>query len=384
MARGGGAAPVPDDLRCRRSDGRQWRCPRRAMAGVSFCEHHYHLARRNQAKHKGLLDSPPTPRRKPDRHPRSRPEPANPPPRKRRRKGDLPTEELIAAALRRQMERREEREKKGEEAEGRTEVTRDLPNGVMTISLTSARVSGNAGPPLDRKLGFDQGPFLRRCIRSKNVEPLPVGPLKKFPSGKGLGRGRKRICHRCGERKAVRMVRCSSCLKESFCSSCIKKWYSEMSEVEVKVSCPICRGYCDCETCGAKAGGCKKFSTGQTNFIQLKYAYYLIDQLLPVPKQINQEQITELEIEANNQGRRLSGVQIQLAERGPDELLKWIGGKSGGNSCDKRSFSSVPHASRIFYSLCCLQAILIYHFTCTLSSAPLWAEYLWVEYNLGD
>nr|XP_029116672.1 uncharacterized protein LOC105032111 isoform X4 [Elaeis guineensis] len=174
-------------------------------------------------------------------------------------------------------------ETKKEEDEGRTEVTRDLPNGVMTISLTSARVSGNAGPPLVQKLGFHQGPFLRRSIRSKNVEPLPVGPLKKFPCGKGLGRGRKRICHRCGESKAVRMVRCSSCLKESFCSSCVKKWYSEMSEVEVKVSCPICRGYCDCKTCmlaGAKAGGCK---------------------LLPVLKQISQEQKTELEIEANNQ-----------------------------------------------------------------------------------
>ncbi|XP_073108491.1 lysine-specific demethylase JMJ28 isoform X3 [Elaeis guineensis] len=345
MGRARGAAPVPDELRCRRSDGRHWRCPRRAMSGVSFCEHHYRLARRNQAKHKGLVDSPPTPRRKPGRSPRSRPEPPDPPPRKRRRKGDPPTEELIAAALRRQIERREEMETKKEEDEGRTEVTRDLPNGVMTISLTSARVSGNAGPPLVQKLGFHQGPFLRRSIRSKNVEPLPVGPLKKFPCGKGLGRGRKRICHRCGESKAVRMVRCSSCLKESFCSSCVKKWYSEMSEVEVKVSCPICRGYCDCKTCmlaGAKAGGCKKFSTGQTNFIQIKYAYYLIDQLLPVLKQISQEQKTELEIEANNQGRRLSGVQIQVAERGPDELLNWIGGKSGGNSCENVVFHLSP------------------------------------------
>lgn len=72
----------------------------------------------------------------------------------------------------------ERREKKKGEAEGQTEVTRDLPNGVMTISLTPARDSGNAGPPLDRKLGFDRDPFLRRYIRSKNVEPLPVGPLK--------------------------------------------------------------------------------------------------------------------------------------------------------------------------------------------------------------
>nr|XP_029120962.1 uncharacterized protein LOC105046979 isoform X2 [Elaeis guineensis] len=314
------AVPVPDELRCRRSDGREWRCPRRAMAGVSFCEYHYQLARRNQAKHKGLLKSAPTPRRKPGRPPRSRPKPPDQPPRKRRRKGDPPTEGLIAVALRRQMERREK--KKGE-AEGQTEVTRDLPNGVMTISLTPAWDSGNAGPPLDRKLGFHQYPFFRRYIRSKNVEPLPLGPLKKFPRGQGLGSGRKRTCQRCGESKVVRKVWCSSCRKES-CSSCIKKWYSEMSEVEVKISCPNSCGYCDCKTCmntGAKAGGCKEFSTGQTNFIQIKYAYNLINQLLPVLKQISQEQITELEIGARNQGRRLSAVQIQVAEHGPNEIV---------------------------------------------------------------
>lgn len=253
------------------------------------------------------------------------------------------------------MERKELREKKRGEAEGQTEVTRDLPNGVMTISLTSARVFGNAVPPLDRKLGFDQGPFLRRCIRSKNVEPLPVGPLKKFPCGKGLGRGRKTICHRCRESQVVHMVQCSSCLKESFCSSCIKKWYSEMSEMEVKISCPICRGYCDCKTCmltGAKAGGCKEFSTGRTNAIQSKYSYYLINQLLPVLKQISQKQITELEIEAKNQGRRLSSVQIQVAEHGPNELLNC-------NNCMNSIVDFLRSCSKCSYKLClnCCQEI---------------------------
>ncbi|XP_038987706.1 uncharacterized protein LOC103714750 isoform X2 [Phoenix dactylifera] len=356
MARGNKAAPVPvaDELRCRRSDGREWRCPRRAMAGVSFCEYHYHLARRNQAKHKELLESASKPHRKPGLPPRPRPKPPDQPPRKRRRKGDPPTKELTAVALRRRMERREEREMKKGESEGQTELTRDLPNGVMTISLTPARDSGNAGPPLDRKLGCDQEPFLRRYIRSKNVEPLPVGPLKKFPCGKGLRRGRKRICHRCGESKVVRKVWCSSRRKES-CSSCIKKWYSEMSEVGVKISRPNCCGYCDCKTCmhaGAKAGGCKEFSTGQTNFIQIKYAYNLINQLLPVLKQISQEQITELEIEANNQGRRLSGVQIQVAERGPNEILYC-------NHCKNSIIDFLRSCPRCPYKLClsCCQEI---------------------------
>ena len=84
----------------------------------------------------------------------------------------------------------ERREKKKGEAEGQTEVTRDLPNGVMTISLTPAWDSGNAGPPLDRKLGFHQYPFFRRYIVVPTVakrfcassDRRSEWPMKRWPS----------------------------------------------------------------------------------------------------------------------------------------------------------------------------------------------------------
>ncbi|CAA6658398.1 unnamed protein product [Spirodela intermedia] len=46
----GAEGPVPGHLRCRRSDGKQWQCSRRAEDGKSFCEfHHLQALRRSPA-----------------------------------------------------------------------------------------------------------------------------------------------------------------------------------------------------------------------------------------------------------------------------------------------------------------------------------------------
>ncbi|PWZ16383.1 hypothetical protein Zm00014a_031646 [Zea mays] len=46
--RGGSPPPLPDHLRCRRSDGKKWRCSGHALPNVSFCEYHY--VRANKGK----------------------------------------------------------------------------------------------------------------------------------------------------------------------------------------------------------------------------------------------------------------------------------------------------------------------------------------------
>ncbi|XP_073005174.1 E3 ubiquitin-protein ligase JMJ24-like isoform X1 [Typha latifolia] len=313
-------SPVPDHLRCRRADGRKWRCSERSMPGVSFCEYHYERARLNQVKVKSSVD---------------------PTVRKRRRK-----EETAA-------EKRGEKERKMTSAAAG--MTRELPNGMMTISSPAKARSDpiqEAGSvsPLDRKLGFE--PVLRRCIRSKNVEPLPVGTITKFPRGRGAG---KRTCHRCGESKTGRIVLCSSCRKESFCSKCIKKWYSDMSKMEIKMLCPACRGCCKCKTCllsEEKDAVCKEVENSQAKLIRIKYADYFFYQLLPVLKKINQEQIDELEIEAKRQGTKLSGVRVKVAENGRRELLYC-------NYCKKVVLDFLRSCSKCSYKLClsCCQRI---------------------------
>jgi hypothetical protein len=37
---------IPDELRCKRSDGKQWRCNSRAMENKTLCEKHYNQAKK--------------------------------------------------------------------------------------------------------------------------------------------------------------------------------------------------------------------------------------------------------------------------------------------------------------------------------------------------
>lgn len=40
---------IPDELRCKRSDGKQWRCNARAMENKTLCEKHYNQAKKRVA-----------------------------------------------------------------------------------------------------------------------------------------------------------------------------------------------------------------------------------------------------------------------------------------------------------------------------------------------
>jgi [histone H3]-dimethyl-L-lysine9 demethylase len=37
------APPLPDDLRCRRSNGKDWRCSQQALPDLSYCAYHHRL-----------------------------------------------------------------------------------------------------------------------------------------------------------------------------------------------------------------------------------------------------------------------------------------------------------------------------------------------------
>ncbi|RRT41704.1 hypothetical protein B296_00048832 [Ensete ventricosum] len=141
--------------------------------------------------------------------------------------------------------------------------------------------------------------------------------------------------------------------------------YSEMSEVEVKIACPVCRGCCDCKTCsliGAKDGGCmvglfanlfyilmgEKFMSSfgfcdlqelahDHKFNEIEHAYNLISHLLPLLKQIYQKQLNELEFEVPDQGRRFSGIQLQV-NQAQNELVKWTSLVDFHRSCSKCSY----------------------------------------------
>ncbi|ONM58286.1 Lysine-specific demethylase JMJ25 [Zea mays] len=186
--RGDSPPPLPDHLRCRRSDGKKWRCSGRALPTVSFCEYHY--ARANKGK-------------------------------------KLPADgELLAVALQRQKNKRKGRRRinpsTSPQAATSDRQTRDLPNGLMTI------LPGSSGPaalstPVTTKVGVEISAPMQRCYRSKNAEPLPVGPVKVVPRAMSMTKAAPRMCHCCGVKKAARVANCKNC-DTNFCNSCINKW----------------------------------------------------------------------------------------------------------------------------------------------------------------
>ena len=196
---------LPDHLRCKRTDGRQWRCTRRVMENKKLCELHYLQGRHRQNKEK-VPGSLKLQRKKRNKTVNQDCESRNPEirakraaklakPMKRRgsvrvsealdkalkkmklKKGDLQLE-LIRVFLQRQVERRKMR-RLIQNIEG--ELVRELPNGLMAISQAPLQHHiDNAGSQikLGVDLGSDSGP--QRCFRSKNIEPLPIGSLQVF------------------------------------------------------------------------------------------------------------------------------------------------------------------------------------------------------------
>ncbi|KAH0459079.1 hypothetical protein IEQ34_011893 [Dendrobium chrysotoxum] len=340
---------LPDHLRCRRSDGRKWRCPQLSMPSVGFCEYHYLQVRRNQCKRKNSKLASGAKRKRGLRLAANQSLARKL--RPQRLKCELPGEEQMRTT---QKEERDE----GMESTN-VEVTRDLPNGVMAISPAPVSVPANASPWLHWKIGSDEGYLFERRFRSKNAELVPL--VKKLPFSRSVVGRRKKVCHRCRarENKDERRICCLNC-QEFFCSTCIETWHSELSELEVKMSCPVCRCCCACINCNSrsdedvpsetrsKVASCKIFHilnekcyiecaralssffyfhtiyhklVIRQNKLGTCYDHHLICDLIPLVKQINGEQIAELEIEANNQGMKLLDASVEVAKYSDNEQV---------------------------------------------------------------
>ncbi|XP_027345887.1 lysine-specific demethylase JMJ25-like [Abrus precatorius] len=363
-AKEGEEEPLPDHLRCGRTDGRQWRCRRRVMDNLKLCEIHYLQGRHRQFKEK-VPESLKLQRKRKKEEPsvldnvESRAPRASKMVKKKRKlsegseslvvatssarkkalkQGDMQLE-LIRMVLKREAEKKKnnsnnkskkkkkKKKKKKEEEElryGEGELRRELPNGVMEIAPASTTHDyNNVGSHCDVKVGVDCKTVTPRYFRSKNVDRIPVGKLQIVPYGSNLkkGKAKRKKCHWCQRSDSWNLIRCSSCQREFFCMDCIKERYFD-TQNEVKKACPVCRGTCTCKDCMAnqcKDGASKEYLTGKSRVDRILHFHYLICMLLPVIKQISEDQATELEIEAKIKGKNISDIQIKQVEFGCNE-----------------------------------------------------------------
>ncbi|KAL9383990.1 hypothetical protein Peur_024313 [Populus x canadensis] len=346
---------LPDHLRCKRTDGRQWRCNRRVMEDKKLCEIH-HLQGRHRQYRRKVPENLKLQRKKSKKSATSSSNAETlirvsskegklgkfKKKGKKLKRGDLQLD-LIRMVLQKEMEKSKKRKSfsekvsvdngddndnvndcsESEEGEGE-ELMRNLPNGFMAISPAKSFGNGNVGcssSHCDIKIGgdvFNGASTARRCFRSKNVEPMPIGKLQVLPykrDGVRLRKGKRKKCHWCRSSRSRTLIRCSSCRKEYYCLDCIKEQYLETQEV--RMECPMCRGTCSCKVCSAIQSrdiACKDLSKEKSEVDNVLHFHYLICMLLPILKQINQDQSIELEIEAKIKGQKPSEVQIQQAE----------------------------------------------------------------------
>ncbi|KAK7362966.1 hypothetical protein VNO77_05091 [Canavalia gladiata] len=395
---GGQEEPLPDHLRCGRTDGRQWRCRRRVMENLKLCEIHYLQGRHRQYKEK-VPESLKLQRKRKEKDPsvvdnvESRARRASTMAKKKRKisedsealvvataassrkkalkQGDMQME-LIRMVLKREAEKKKNNKKKkkkkktkkkkeeGEEelhySEG--ELRRELPNGVMEISPASTThdYNNNVDSHCDVKVGVDSKTVTPRYFRSKNVDRVPAGKLQVVPYGSNLkkGKAKRKKCHWCQRSDTWNLIKCSSCQREFFCMDCIKERYFD-TQNEVKKACPVCRGTCTCKDCLAsqcKDSENKEYLTGKSRVDRILHFHYLICMLLPVLKQISEDQATELETEAKFTGKNISDIQIKQVEFGCNE-------KNYCNYCKTPILDLHRSCPTCSYSLClsCCQGL---------------------------
>ncbi|RIA04061.1 hypothetical protein BRARA_K01833 [Brassica rapa] len=309
---------VPDEFRCNRSDGKQWRCKRRALEGKKMCETHTSQLTLKRSKQKAAAES--TRSRRGDeasetereglgrsKKKRERAEAVDEAVRKMKlKRGDLQLD-LIRMALKREAEKKKKKPKKKKKKISVNkrfgdfvgeELTKVLPYGIMAISPPSPTTSNVSSPsPCDVKVGEEPVSLTKRRFRSKNIEPLPFGKMQVVPFKGKLVKAKKR-CHWCGTRGFEDLISCLSCGREFFCVDCIEK-RNKGSKEEVGKKCPVCCGTCRCKACSATISGvteCKDSRKVRSDIDRVLHLHYAVCMLLPVLKQINAEDKVEVNL----------------------------------------------------------------------------------------
>ncbi|GMP74919.1 hypothetical protein CsSME_00032173 [Camellia sinensis var. sinensis] len=360
--------PLPDHLRCKRTDGRQWRCYRRVMENKKLCEIH-HIQGRHRQNKEVVPESLKLKRKKSKSRNQEESDPQNQKIRARKRdkdcdskpvkksknvdvsealdealrkmklkRGDLQLE-LIRVFLKRQVEKKKERElRKNRESE--TEVTKELPYGVMSISPPLSYQNHNASASCNVKLGIESSSIPRRCFRSKNIEPIPISTMQIMPYSRNaakLKKAKKKKCHWCQKSSYRVLIKCHSCKKEFFCMDCITERFPGMQD-QIKMACPVCCKTCSCKAClknQSKEDEHKDhFRNDEKKVDKVQQLHYLIYMLLPVLERINRDQSIELELEAKIKGKKISEVQVQQAEFSCTKLHFWYVYTAGKFLCN--------------------------------------------------
>ncbi|XP_021742533.1 lysine-specific demethylase JMJ25-like [Chenopodium quinoa] len=274
---------IPDDLRCKRSDGKQWRCTAMSMPDKTVCEKHYIQAKKRAAN----------------------------------------------SALRASL-KKAKRKSMGETGSPiYMESRSDDNNKDMSLQVQDFPVSGfpnnhkDRMPPNgedDMQKDLDHYDHSRRSYTPYGIESSRNMSQKSIDDGAmvtsevhsdastdstndtgGL------TCHQCRRSNKVSVIWCHKCDRKGYCESCISTWYANISLEEIQRVCPACRGMCNCKVCSRVDNLIKAKIRDIPVLDKLQYLYCLLSSVLPVVKEIHQQQCAEVDLE-----KKLHGAEVDL------------------------------------------------------------------------
>ncbi|KAK9691425.1 hypothetical protein RND81_09G196000 [Saponaria officinalis] len=189
------------------------------------------------------------------------------------------------------------------------------------VNESAADVSGKGAD--DNENGFSEG-RLGRTTRSGDVIVSEKSLKKSFIFDENGIKIDSTMCHQCQRNDKGRVVRCTKCKTKRFCIPCIGNWYPRMTEEQIAEACPFCLHNCNCKACLRMEGPVKekmKDDVAVSDVEYIEHSKNLLRTILPLLKQINQEQMTEKEIEANIHGVPVTEVNIPKAACSRDERV---------------------------------------------------------------
>ncbi|XP_074307474.1 lysine-specific demethylase JMJ26 isoform X2 [Silene latifolia] len=212
------------------------------------------------------------------------------------------------------------------------------------ISSTSSKTSS-----LGDSDSHDSSSSLTSCSRtsnksssSTNCDGYSTAKSTTYASEQGK---KNFMCHQCKRNDRPAVVKCLNCKDKLYCLRCIRQWYPQYSEVEIAEACPFCKKICNCNKCLHSSGiitTSKRDIPQQGKIANLKY---LVGSLFPFVRQIRQEQIQEINIEAKIRG-------IPLEEDDIPETSCFENERIFCNQCATSIFDLHRSCSSCSYELC--------------------------------
>nr|XP_016508753.1 PREDICTED: lysine-specific demethylase JMJ25-like [Nicotiana tabacum] len=303
---------IPDDLRCKRSDGKQWRCTAMSMPDKTVCEKHYIQAKKRAANSAMRANM------------------------KKGKRKSLDENDIYSESKSDDMDLPDANQKnedysgavcgkrhKEKVSKNRMSYLSETPQSKMFLvrSMKSADDLDMEGMQYDEShRGYrtppPSGMESSRSRSQKMFDSSPMTGTSEASSDSSDNTGGQR-CHQC-RRNNQRVTWCLRCDRRGYCESCISTWYSDMPVEEIQRICPACRGSCNCKVC-LRGGNLIKVRIREIPAQnKLQFLYSLLSAVLPVVKHIHNQQCFEVELEKKLRG---NGMDLGRTKLNADEQM---------------------------------------------------------------